>query len=654
MRLPDASVCDMASSIVLTASSASFGASWLWRALNSSMSCDLVMARFSPLWTRWLLFLVLRAQLGLQQRAQVRGAGAAARLGGVLLHRRGFLGRVLLLDRQVDRAALAVDVDDHRLDLLAFGQVLAHVLDAVARDLGGAQVSLHVRGELDHGALRLDRLDDALHHRALVVRGDEVAERVAGELLDAERDALALDVDRQHHGLGLVALLQRLDRLLARRLPGEVGEVHQAVDVARQADEHAEIGDRLDHALHLVALLVVHGELFPRVRHALLHAERDAAAVLVDLEDHHLDLVAERHHLRGMHVLVGPVHLGDVHQALDAALDLDERAVVGDVGDLAEEARALRVAAGDADPRVLAQLLEAQRDAVLLGVELEDLGGHLVAHRQDFRRVLHAAPCEVGDVQQAVDAAQVHERAVVGDVLHHALHDRAFLQRLEQLLALDAGGFLHDGTAGNHHVVPLAVELDDLELELLAFQVRGVLHRAQVDERAGQEGADAVHHDGEAALHLAGDDTLDDRAGGERVVEAGPRGELLGLVARELGGAEAVFEGLDRDRDEVAGLHLDLSAVVLEFFGGDGAFGLQARVDDHDVGVDRDDLGGDHFAHAHLLAGEAFLEEGGEAVFGGGVGVGGGLGQHWTSVTFGWTAMAVVDIRQAGPFELTP
>jgi hypothetical protein len=63
-----------------------------------------------------------------------------------------------------------------------------------------------------------------------------------------------------------------------------------------------------------------------------------------------------------------------VHQAFDARLDLDERAVVGDVGDLAEEARAVRVAARDADPRIFAQLLQAQRDAVLLGVELEDLG----------------------------------------------------------------------------------------------------------------------------------------------------------------------------------------------------------------------------------------------------------------------------------------
>src|SRR5207253_600379 len=174
MRLPDASVCDMASSIVLTASSASFGASWLWRALNSSMSCDLVMARISPLES---IVLFLAAQLGLQQRAQVRRARAGARLGGMLLQGLGLFCGVLLLD--------------------------------------------------------------------------------------ARRDALALDVDGQHDGLDFIALLERLDRLLARGLPREVGEVHEAIDVARQADEHAEVGDRLDRAADLVALLVVHGELFP-------------------------------------------------------------------------------------------------------------------------------------------------------------------------------------------------------------------------------------------------------------------------------------------------------------------------------------------------------------------------------------------------------
>ena len=211
-----------------------------------------------------------------------------------------------------------------------------------------------------------------------------------------------------------------------------------------------------------------------------------------------------------MHVLVGPVHFGDVDQAFDALLDLDERAVVGQVGDLAEQARARRVAARQADPRIFAELLHAERDAILFLVELEHLGGHFVADREHFRRMLDAAPGEVGDVQQAVDAAQVDERAVIGDVLDHALDDRAFLQRLQQLLALGAEARFEHGAARDDDVVALAVELDDLELERLAFERRRVLDRADVDQRAGQEGADAVDHDGEAALDLAGDQALHD------------------------------------------------------------------------------------------------------------------------------------------------
>jgi hypothetical protein len=91
--------------------------------------------------------------------------------------------------------------------------------------------------------------------------------------------------------------------------------------------------------------LTLEAELFPRVGLALLHAQADAALVLVDLQHHDFDFLAQGDHLGGSDVLVGPVHLGDVHQAFDAGLDFHERTVVGDVGDLAEQPRAVRVAA---------------------------------------------------------------------------------------------------------------------------------------------------------------------------------------------------------------------------------------------------------------------------------------------------------------------
>src|SRR5688572_13756346 len=136
--------------------------------------------------------------------------------------------------------------------------------------------------------------------------------------------------------------------------------MHEAVDATRQTDEHAEVRDRLDLAGDLVALLVVLAELDPRVRFALLQAERDTATLLVDVEDHDLDLVADLHDLVRVDVLVGPVHLRYVDQAFDALFDLGEAAVVGDVRDLAEEPRARRIAPREIRPGIRAELLQAQ------------------------------------------------------------------------------------------------------------------------------------------------------------------------------------------------------------------------------------------------------------------------------------------------------
>src|SRR5678815_2230149 len=99
-----------------------------------------------------------------------------------------------------------------------------------------------------------------------------------------------------------------------------------------------------------------------------------------------------------------------------------------------------------------------------------------------------AAPRHVGDVEQAVDAAEIDECPEVGDVLDHALPDRLLLQLLHQLLALAAALGLEDHAARDDDIAAALVELDDLELELLAEQVVDVRHATQRDLRAGEEG----------------------------------------------------------------------------------------------------------------------------------------------------------------------
>ena len=81
-------------------------------------------------------------------------------------------------------------------------------------------------------------------------------------------------------------------------------------------------------------------------------------------------------------------------------------------------------------------LLEAEGDLLLLLVDVEDVDLDLLVDLDHLVRVVDAAPAHVGDVQQAVDAAEVDERAELGDVLDDALADLARLDLGEELLLL--------------------------------------------------------------------------------------------------------------------------------------------------------------------------------------------------------------------------
>ena len=292
----------------------------------------------------------------------------------------------------------------------------------------------------------------------------------------------------------------------------------------------------------LIAAIVILGEFLPGIGLALLETERNATPLFVDVEHHDLDFLAGMHDFGGIDVLVGPIHFRDVHQTLDAVFDLDEGAVIGNVRDLAEYTRIGRIAARNVLPRIGAELLETQRHARALAVELENAHVDLIADLDDFGRVLDALPGHVGDVQQAIDAAEIDEGAVVGQVLDRTAHHRAFLQVVHQRTALGRELLLHHRAARHDDVVALLVELDDFELERLALEIGGVAHRPHVHQRAGQKGAHMIDLDREAALDAAGDDAGDDFAGIECLLEPRPGTRSLGLLARQTRFARAVLD----------------------------------------------------------------------------------------------------------------
>ena len=315
------------------------------------------------------------------------------------------------------------------------------------------------------------------------------------------------------------------------------------------------------------------------------------------------------HNLRRVDVLVGPVHFADMDETFDALLDLDEAAVVGDVRDLAEQAGVRRVAARDVLPGVGTELLQAQRYALALAVELEDPHVDLFAHLDDFRRMLDALPCHVRDMKKAIDPAKVNERTVVGKVLDGTLDHCAFLQVVEQRRAFGTVFLLDDRTARNDDVVALLVELDDLEFEGLVLEIRRVADRAHIDQRSGQERADVVQFDGKATLDATGDDADDDFLLLELLFEAGPGTGTLGFFTRQAGFAGTVFDGIEGHFDRLADGHFHLALLVLELLGRNHCLGLQSDIDDDVVLTDFDNQSVEDGAGANALAGYALFKQ---------------------------------------------
>jgi hypothetical protein len=236
---------------------------------------------------------------------------------------------------------------------------------------------------------------------------------------------------------------------------------------------------------------------------------------------------------------------------------------------------------------------------------------HFVADVESARRMVDPAPGDVGDVQQTVDAAEIDEETVVGDVLVHDLLALALLEALEGLTLLALVLLLQHGLARQDDVVAPAVEADDLELEVAALQALEVLHRLDVGERTGQEGADA-DVDGQAALDAIDDPALDDAAFLEAVLHVGPDAHARRLGVGEQDVAFEVLGLFEEHFHVIAHSDGQLPLFVVELGDGDQTFRLVADVDHHGVVGDRhdpalDDLAFGEVSHALVVQSDELL-----------------------------------------------
>ena len=137
-------------------------------------------------------------------------------------------------------------------------------------------------------------------------------------------------------------------------------------------------------------------------------------------------------------------------------------------------------------------------------------------------------------------------------------------------------------------------------------------HRAHIDQRTRQERTDLVDSTVKPPLTLPLMRPTTISSASESLFELVPCVMAFGLFTRQTGGAETVLDGIQRDRPGRPP-HIDVAIHVGELESGDHAFGLEARIDDDVVILDRDDSADDNGAGLEIGVVEALFKELGKA-----------------------------------------
>src|SRR6185312_3591647 len=362
-------------------------------------------------------------------------------------------------------------------------------------------------------------------------------------------------------------------------------------------------------------------EVFPGVFQKLFHAQGDATVGRVDAKDDGLDIVAGLDQLRGVLEALGPGHFREMDQALDTLLELDESAIVGNREHPAVDSRADWITLGGIEPWIWRQLLKSEGNALLVLIEFEDLHLNFIAHVDQIAGVGEAAPAHVGDVQQAIDSAEVDESAVIGEILNGAGEDGVFAEVLHGGGALVVEFVLEDFLAADDDIASFFVELDDSDIQLLAEVAVEIAHGADFKLRAGQKCLDA-DVDSQPAFHSAYDSALDGSLFISCFFNGIPDAKpLRALVADQV--AALGFLALDHDLNNVAGIELDGAGMIGDLIEWDEPLRLQADINHQVLVCLLNDGAGNQLVAVRLngsgLGGLLTLEcfEGGGKVLGG-------------------------------------
>ena len=203
--------------------------------------------------------------------------------------------------------------------------------------------------------------------------------------------------------------------------------------------------------------------------------------------------------------------LRNVDQAVHTGDDLSESTEGSGRNDLDFDHVADLVIPLEDLPGIVLGFLVAQRNFLLLGVDVLDVDFDHVAHMNDLFGALDAGPGQLGDVDHAVHAAQVDEGAVGGQGLDFAVVDLAHLDVGPEFFLFGFLLVVQNRTDGADSTAAAVVDLNDLEADVLLQKGVQILDLAVRGHGSGNEYLQAVGQHQNAALDDFHDGTFQNR-----------------------------------------------------------------------------------------------------------------------------------------------
>ena len=188
-----------------------------------------------------------------------------------------------------------------------------------------------------------------------------------------------------------------------------------------------------------------------------------------------------------------------------------------------------------------------------------------------------AAPGHIGDVEQAIHAIEIDERAEVGEIFYCAGHPVADVHAFHEFLPLFAALLLDDLASAEHDVFPAGVDLNDLKIVRVPNELLQIFWRNDVDLRCRQKRLHTdVHH--QTAFHHRFYLAFNQAITLENMHNFVPVLAVSGFFLREHDHALVVFEPLEQHVHFVA--HFERIDII-KFRSRNDALGFVSDVNQH-------------------------------------------------------------------------